>query len=868
MPEPKDSLEAERIGAYRLEGRLGQGGMGEVFLACDERLGRRVAIKRVRRDSHPAVRERFRREARAAARLNHPAIVQIYDVVEDGPGDAIVMELAEGRTLRALLATGLPSPDRAVRLAEEIAGGLAAAHAAGLVHRDLKAENVIVTADDHAKILDFGLAKGAGEPEEDSLTAHGAVLGTFHAMSPEQASGEAVDARSDLFSFGVLLYEMLAGRSPFRGAGAADTIRRVLTHEPPPLGALRPDLPPELTRLVDRLLAKDREARPASAGEVSAILARVAGSVVSGPAAPFDPSWASHLVTEGGALPPLGEASGRLESSRGASPLRRWSRRLAVPAVLAGLAVAAYTLSGRPGSAPLRVLVLAPEAKPATDATLSLAASGVLTSSLSTLGSLVGVTPLDPTQAGGGAGSPVAAARAAAAEEVLAATVEGAGALGATLSLRRIRGSDGGVLWAERFPVPTDPRELRLLADAVAVHLRRGWPERRARPGTPALEVRDEDYAELLRLKRRLGDGRATPDAGDLAALGRIVQGSPRFLEARLLAASTALNLFRSDRDPAQLASGRESSRAARELAPGDPRPLVSQLRLALEAGQPGEARALLAGLERTSPGDPENRALAGQVAEAEGDLPGAIADLEAAVERSPSWVNLYHLAGLEMRAGRTGEARRHLEQLLARNPGNLWGLDKLGGLELLTGDPARAERIYADLLRRQPHRSHATNLGLARALLGRQEAAVEAYREALRLSPGHVAVLLNLADAELALGRGEEARAHYAQALARLDGAGLSPQDRMIRAQCLAHLGRARAAVELTQGTLRQNGDDPDVLCQAALVYALAGDRASALVNAKAALDKGLRPRWLTLPAFGAFREDPELRKLLARNP
>jgi eukaryotic-like serine/threonine-protein kinase len=866
MPEPKDPPEGERIGAYRLEGRLGQGGMGEVFLARDERLGRRVAIKRVHRDSQPAVRERFRREARAAARLNHPAIVQIYDVVEDGSGDAIVMELAEGRTLRALLVAGLPSPARAVRLAAEIAGGLAAAHAAGLVHRDLKAENVVVTADDHAKILDFGLAKGAGEPEEETLTAQGAVLGTFHAMSPEQASGETVDARSDLFSFGVLLYEMLAGRSPFRGAGAADTLRRVLTHEPPPLGALRPDLPPELTRLVDRLLAKDREARPASAGEVSAILARIEGPLASGTADPLDPSWASHLVTEE-ALPPLGDASGRLESSRGVRPLRRWSRRLAVPAALAGLAVAAYTLTGRPGAAPLRVLVLAPEVKSATEPALGLAASGVLTASLSTLGSLAGVTPLDPTQAGGG-GSPAAAARAAAAEEVLGATVEDAGALGATLSLRRIRGSDGGVLWAERFPVPTDPKELRLLADAVAVHLRRGWPDRRARPGTPALEVRDEDYAELLRLKRRLGDGRATPDAGDLAALGRIVQGSPRFLEARLLAAATALNLFRSNRDPAALASGRESSRAARELAPGDPRPLVSQIRLSLAAGQPPEARALLTDLERTSPGDPENRALAGQVAEAEGDLPRAIADLEAAVERSPSWVNLYYLAGLEMRAGRTGEARRRLEQLLARSPGNLWGLDKLGGLELLTGDPARAERIYGELLRRQPHRSHATNLGLARALLGRQEAAVEAYREALRLSPGHVAVLLNLADAELALGREEEARACYAQALARLDGAGLSPQDRMIRAQCLAHLGRFQEAVELTQGTLRQSGDDPDVLCQAALVYALAGDRASALVNAKIALDKGLRPRWLTLPAFGAFREDPELRKLLARKP
>ena len=842
-------MDGERIGAYRLEGRLGRGGMGEVFLARDERLGRWVAIKRIRHDSHPAARERFRREARAAARLNHPAVVQIYDVIEDGSSDAIVMEHAEGQTLRALLAAGLPAPAQAIRLAREIADGLAAAHAAGLVHRDLKAENVMVTSEGHAKILDFGLAKSFLDGmEDDSLTAHGAVLGTFYAMSPEQASGEAVDARSDLFSLGVMLYEMLSGRSPFRSGSSAETLRRVLTHQPPPLGALRPDLPPELAALVDRLLAKDREARPASAREVSAILARA----IPDAASPLGPSWDSEMVTEDPAV--------------AAAPVRGWTRRLAVPAVLAALALAAaFVLIGRPGSAPLRVLVLQPETKPAADATLDLAASGVLMASLSTLGSLQGVTPLDPGQAGA-VGSPVAAARSAAAEEVLAATVEGLGTVGATLSLRRIRGSDGGVLWAERFVVPTDLKDLRLLADAVAVHLRRAWPDRRTRPGMPALEVRDQDYAELLRLKARLEAGRATPDAEDLAALDRVVHGSPRFLEARLLAVSTALNLFRSNRDPAQLASARENARAARDLAPGDRRPVVSQLQLALGADQPREARALLADLELTSPGDPENRLLAGQVAEAEGDLPRAIADFEAAVERSPSWASLFRLAGLQMRAGRTGEARRRLEQLLERDPGNLWGLDKLGSLELLTGDPARAERIYLDLMRRQPHRSHASNLGLARALLGHQAAAVEAYRQALALSPGHVTVLLNLADAELALGREGEARAHYAQALAHLEGPILSPQDRMIRAQCLAHLGRVREAVELTQGTLRQSGDDPEVVYQAALVYALAGDHASALVNAKIALEKGIKPRWFALPAFGGFREDPELRKLLRR--
>ncbi|MFP5287521.1 MAG: serine/threonine-protein kinase, partial [Thermoanaerobaculia bacterium] len=178
----------EYLGAYRLESRLGRGGMGEVFLAWDERLERRVAIKRVRRDVFEAShhRDRFRREAQMAARLSHAAIVQIHDLVTDGSGDAIVMEYVEGVTLAERMAHGLLETAEAVRLAREIAEGLAAAHAAGLIHRDLKAENVVVTPAGHAKILDFGLARPVAV-EDQRLTGHGAIVGTCYAMSPEQA---------------------------------------------------------------------------------------------------------------------------------------------------------------------------------------------------------------------------------------------------------------------------------------------------------------------------------------------------------------------------------------------------------------------------------------------------------------------------------------------------------------------------------------------------------------------------------------------------------------------------------------------------------------------------------------------------------
>jgi tetratricopeptide (TPR) repeat protein len=294
----------------------------------------------------------------------------------------------------------------------------------------------------------------------------------------------------------------------------------------------------------------------------------------------------------------------------------------------------------------------------------------------------------------------------------------------------------------------------------------------------------------------------------------------------------------------------------------------VAGFRIALAGSQTREAARLLSQLAPLLSGDSEVQVLAGQLAEGEGDLEGAVNELQVAARRSPSWYNLFRLADLELKAGRVADARRHLEDLIARSPHNIWGLDKLGNLELLVGDAARAERLYLDMIRIQPQRSYYTNVGLARSLLGRNEEAVAAYRQALALAPGHIAATLNLADAELALGKDAEARSLYQQVLKRLEAneaaAALPPLDRMAKAQCLAHLGRYREAVELTQRTLQRNPEDPQVIYTASLVYALVGDRASALVNAKIALDKGVQPRWFTLAAFGPLRSDPELQALL----
>ncbi len=272
---------SEALGPYRLVERIAAGGMGEVWRAWDGRLKRPVAVKHVLPEilDHPGARERFRREAEAGARLTHPAVVQIYDLVESPEGDWIVMELVVGKTLRQLLSAGPLAIPKAVRWGAEIAGGLAAAHAQGILHRDLKAANVMITEAGRAKVLDFGIARslsppgtGQGLGHETTLSQPGLVVGTFYAMSPEQAMGLPLDPRSDLFSLGSLLYEMLTGEGPFRADSPTATLARVCSFRPLPTRQFRAEIPVEVSSLVERLLEKEPNARPKDAGEVAARL--------------------------------------------------------------------------------------------------------------------------------------------------------------------------------------------------------------------------------------------------------------------------------------------------------------------------------------------------------------------------------------------------------------------------------------------------------------------------------------------------------------------------------------------------------------------------------------------------------------------
>jgi serine/threonine protein kinase len=276
---------SQKILHYQLVEKIGAGGMGEIYKAQDSRLNRLVAVKILAPglSTDPERRRRFFQEAQAASALNHPNIITLYDIISEGDLQCIVMEYIAGKTLRDLIPAGGLPPTQALQFGTQIASALTAAHSAGIIHRDLKPSNIMVTTTGLVKVLDFGLAKWVdsglsgqgGEAQstvEAALTREGSIIGTVSYMSPEQAEGKHVDARSDIFSFGDVLYEMVTGRRAFEGRSGISTLSSILRDDVRPIYESAPDVPPLLEQIILRCLPKDPSARWQSMKEIEAAL--------------------------------------------------------------------------------------------------------------------------------------------------------------------------------------------------------------------------------------------------------------------------------------------------------------------------------------------------------------------------------------------------------------------------------------------------------------------------------------------------------------------------------------------------------------------------------------------------------------------
>lgn len=811
VEEIEADLTGQQMGPYRLLREIGSGGMGAVYEAEDARLGRRVALKLLppeySRDRK--AKERFLREARAAAAVDHPNLCTVHDVGESEGRLYIVLSFYDGETLRERIRRGPLPLAEAREIAIQVARGLARAHEAGIVHRDIKPANVMLTRRGEAKILDFGIARLGGD--DASLTRTGASWGTPAYMSPEQARGERVDARADVWSLGVMLYEMVAGRRPFGGESMEAVLSAILIQEPEPLERMRPNVSPELARVVERALAKNSTERYESAAELLADL-------------------------ESGEMPTALSARRR-------------------PIKLVGLAVGALAsavllvviLVWRPWQAmagpPLRVAVLQPVVElEGNDPEPTFVASDVMDAALAALISLEGLQPLDPPERG--EDEIVKAQRLREADEALLPVLK-CREDSCQVSLHRRKPEGLPLKISHPFEVQGGFENAYQLAEGVRAHVQQVYPGYRLQPESSAGSVRAEDYTAYVELQRRVdrGERLGEPELDELDALLRRSTG---LVGAYVLAAGIARN--RRDLDRAF-----DYTVQAEKTAPYDPRALFIRLRIEVKKGRYDAARATLERLADLVPGDPRVQGAEADLLEARGELKKAHNLWKEVVGRRPTWRNILKLAALEFRLGASKAALQRLIDLLAEQPDNEFVWEGVAAVETAYGDLKRAAVLYEKLNSAKPSRLYLTSLGFIRYLLGDYAAAIAAEDEALKMGPNDPLTRFNLAIALEAQGELTEARRLYRALLKELAAAPPAQDvaDRLRHAQCLVRLNQREGASALADEVLKERPEDIQSLFLAAQLYALLGEPDQAFYYKDRALKKGLQPQWFTTPEF-----------------
>ena len=827
-------LADRELGPYRLVCEIGSGGMGVVYEAEDTRLRRRVAIKLLppeySRDR--AAKERFLREARAASALDDPNICTVHDIGEHDGQLYIVMAYYEGETLKERLARGPLPVSEARQVAIEVARALVRSHEAGIVHRDIKPANVMLTRQGKVKVLDFGIAKMRGDA---TLTRIGSSLGTPAYMSPEQARGEPVDGRTDIWSLGALLYEMLAGRRPFPGDDERSVLSAVQSRKPEPLERIRPEVSKELSRTVAMALAKDPAGRHQSAAELLSDLELS--------------SWPSVMPA-----------------------LRRWRRGRSFRAGLLALIVAASVLLAfllkeflwRSAATPaLRVAVLRPAmTSTGKNPDLAFVASDVMDATITTLISLQGLQPIDPPEKDEASGSPAERLRREEANEVVSPHLD-CQEESCRVTLRRLREPGDEVLGTVGpFLVQTGIENVQGLAEGVQANLQQLYPDHRLRPESKSGTVRPEDYRAYIQLQRRVDRGeRLGPEVLD--RLDALLQTSPGLLGAYRRAAETA-------RDLGQVDHALRYISRAEAVAPNDPRILFARFYAEMAGNRFPAAQVTLKRLSELSPGDARVPRAQAALLEAGGKLKEARLVRQEVVRRRPLWRPILDLATLEFRLGESASARRRLEKLLKAQPGNQYVRDRLAALETAYGDLERAATIYKELIRLRPElaRSYLTNLGFVQYLLGDYAAAESADRQALDLDRHDILTRFNLATALQAQGELPEALRLYRDLAEELGTTpNLEDRTRMLQAQCLARLSQRSEAERLAEEVLKPVPEDFQVLHQAAQLYALLGEKPSALYYTERTLTKkGLSWKWFTIPEFNSLKNDPDFQKALRK--
>ena len=807
---------------------LGAGGMGRVFLAEDTRLHRRVALKVLQSEPGADTTRNILREARAAARLNHPGIAAVHDVLEEGGYSYIVMEYVEGDTLGTLLAEGPLTVDKTLDIGRQLAEALAFAHAHGVVHRDVKPGNVIVTPNGRVKLLDLGLAKvgGPGVDGTDRTTSSVVLAGTPPYMAPEQLFGAPSDASADIYATGVILFELLTGRRPFDGDDFMAVATAVSSATAPPsVTALRPDVPAALASLTERALARDRRQRPASAD----VLARELGDIQRA------------LSSSATALSPP-------------ALRRRVPRAFIASAVCVALVAAAIVIAvvrKPPPHQPGPIAIL-PALNVAADPRLDSVGTGLVTLLTENLATAPALTIVPATASAAYRGPSRSLAKAAqdlGALYLLDLDLQPDGRA-IRLQARFLKRYAPEPLWSGTYSGYALDIQRRLLTEFI---------RELERLHVVSRSLTDADRLQLLKLPTEnetafgaYAEARFLLDSGEngklddaVATLGRAVVADDRFALAHAALSEAYARKYVATRASQWLDLASSSAARALELEPRNGSVHTAVARVHVATGRTEEALRHLRLATEFAPGGDDAYRLLGRLLATRGDLPGARAALRRAIELRPDyWVNHYELGFTLLRAGQYEDAAVPLRRVTELRPDYASGFQALGTARHYVGDVNAAIGYYEHALRLGASPSAYANLGFAYYAAGRAADALPMYLKAIELDPMSASKLRSLGDVYARLGKRTEARQAYERALAAADAAlKVNPRDARqiaLAAICEMKLGQREPALRHAAESVALAPQDNDVLFKAAAVYALAGKRLDATEALRRAIDLG----------------------------
>ncbi|MBN1939747.1 MAG: protein kinase, partial [Candidatus Aminicenantes bacterium] len=826
-----EDLSGTAVSHYRILERLGEGGMGVVYRAEDTRLKRMVALKFVRPERSRGHREnaRFQREAEAAASLNHPHIATIHEIGEADGRLFISMEFVDGPNLRDLLRSGPLDPAQGLTLAVQLAGALQAAHDRGIIHRDIKTDNVMLTREGSAKVMDFGLAR----PEDgQSGTLTEGIVGTVPYMSPEQACGEPVDHRTDIWSLGVVLYEIFTGRHPFRAAGDRAMLTAIVTGMFEPLTAARPGLPLELERIVGRCLEKQPEKRYRKAADLRADLERL-----------HKAAGGRTLTAAGAILPGPGFAF----------YLKKYRRR-----ILAFVGAAAFlsailvrpvreTVGGwlgirsKPAVTSLAVLPFVVNGGDEKDRAFAAGLVEMLTSKLTRVErsqESFRIVPAAVAREFGPAGVEKAR-KALKIDQVITGGIQfDENRIYLTLHLndaRNVRILKSVDIDAPRNGLGALPESVAgaaagLLELVVSADIRRAWEERSVcHPDATPLVIQARGYLQRYE----------NPDSVDIAVglLTKVVE----MLDGRCAAAFAALGeaywykYFQTQEKP-YIDQAQSAAEKALSL---DGTMAEVHVTMGIIHRQKGKLEDSLAELEKARDLDPRSEAAVrelGGTLEMLGRAEEAERAYRKAIELRPeAWSGYHYLGAFYYQRGNYAGAEANWKRITELTPDNLLGYTLLGALYLQRGRNGEAVQMFQRSLEIKPTADAYSNLGTAFFFDRKYEGAAEMYEKAITLEAGRPVLWGNLGDAyRYVLGGEDKARRAYETAV-RLtrDALSLNPvsgNSHKSLARYLVFLGGTDEALVEIARARELLPENPDVLETAVLVYESAGLRDKAL--------------------------------------